>query len=185
MADDVTAPGTGVVFASDDVGSGVQVPLTKLAISTDGSRTLIPADGTLGLSVNQAKSDVINDEIATGATAAQTGGLSKYRLISLNTTNGNNIKVSAGRVYGWYVANTNAAARYMKLYNLAGAPTVGTDVPFLTILLPATAAGPSYVSFPPGIAFPTGIAIALTTIGSDADATAVAANEIIVNLFYK
>lgn len=33
-------------------------------------------------------------------------------------------------------SNINAAARYLKLYNKASAPTVGTDTPVLTIPLP-------------------------------------------------
>ena len=65
MADDVSVV-AGLYtadVATDDVGSGKQAQIVKLAISTDGSRTLIPADGTNGMLVNLgANNDVIIDD---------------------------------------------------------------------------------------------------------------------------
>jgi hypothetical protein len=63
MADNVPiTPGSGADIATDQVtGTGEQVQLVKLAISTDGSRTLIPADGTNGL-----KTDVSNACLPVG-----------------------------------------------------------------------------------------------------------------------
>ncbi len=60
MADNVPiTPGTGADIATDQVtGTGEQVQLMKLAISTDGSRTLIPANGTDGLSVKLTNASV-------------------------------------------------------------------------------------------------------------------------------
>jgi hypothetical protein len=54
VADNVPiTPGTGADIATDQVtGTGEQIQLFKLAVSADGSRTLVPADGTSGLSVN-------------------------------------------------------------------------------------------------------------------------------------
>lgn len=111
------------------------------------------------------------------------GGLTISTLLSAATTNATSVKASAGQVFGWFLSNSNAAARYFKLYNKASAPTVGTDVPVMTIYLPAGAA--ANVEFSHGIAFATGIAFAITTGATTADTGAVAANEIIVNLLYK
>lgn len=60
MADNVPiTPGTGADIATDQVtGTGEQIQLFKLAISTDGSRTLVPADGTDGLSVKLTNTNV-------------------------------------------------------------------------------------------------------------------------------
>lgn len=96
---------------------------------------------------------------------------------SAATTNATNIKASAGTVWSIVASNINAAARYLKVYNLAAAPTVGTSVPVFTLKIPADDVirldgGPN------GIRFATGIAIALTTENTDAGTTAVAANEI-------
>jgi hypothetical protein len=113
-----------------------------------------------------------------------TGGATIYRLLSAATTNSNNVKSTAGQLYGWYMFNTSASIKYVKLYNKATAPTVGTDTPVLTFPLPATdgaVQNPSGV----GIPFATGIGIAITGAAADADTTAVAANDVIVNLFYK
>ncbi len=84
------------------------------------------------------------------------------------------------------VTNTNAAVRYLKIYNKASAPIVGTDTPVLVFAIPAatTGAGSNIPIGVPGIKFVTGIAFALTTGAADSDTAAVAANEIIVNLAY-
>jgi hypothetical protein len=111
------------------------------------------------------------------------GGLTISRTLSAASTNATSVKGSAGQVFGWYLYNANAAVRYLKLYNKATSPTVGTDTPVMTIPIPPGAG--ANVEFSHGIAFATGIGLALTTGVADADTAAVAANEIIVNLFYK
>jgi hypothetical protein len=110
-------------------------------------------------------------------------GLLVGRVISAATTNATSVKGSAGQVYGWYLYNANAAVRYLKIYNKASAPTVGTDTPIMTIPIPPGSA--ANVEYTNGVAFGTGIAIAITTGVADSDTGAVAANEIIVNLLYK
>jgi hypothetical protein len=105
------------------------------------------------------------------------------RLISANTTNATVVKSSPGVVGGWALYNINAAVRYLKVYNKATAPTVGTDTPALTILIPSNSG--NNFQLPKEIEFDAGISFALTTGITDADSTAVAASEIIVNLFYK
>lgn len=102
---------------------------------------------------------------------------------SAATTNARTIKASAGTLYSIKANNTNAAARYLKLYNTATAPTVGTTVPVLTIPIPAT--GFADVEFGAmGHRFGTGISMALTTGMADSDTAAVAANEIKVVTSY-
>jgi hypothetical protein len=116
-----------------------------------------------------------------------TGGLSIYRLLSAATTNAANVKASAGQLYGWYVSNTNAAARFLKIYNTASAPTAGSGTPVMTIAIPggSTAGAGSNVEFTNGIAFSSGIGITVTGAVGDTDTTAIAANEVILNLLYK
>jgi hypothetical protein len=111
------------------------------------------------------------------------GGLSIKRLLSANTTNATSVKASAGQVYGWHLSNANAGARFLKLYDKASAPTVGSDTPVMTIPIPGS--GIAVLDQPMGIAFSTGIAFALTAAVGDSDTTAVAVNEIVVNLLYK
>lgn len=53
MADNVAiTAGSGTSIATDDAGAGGHVQLVKLAISTDGSATPIPAEATNGLDVD-------------------------------------------------------------------------------------------------------------------------------------
>ncbi len=53
MADGVAiTAGSGTTIATDDAGAPGHVQLFKLAISTDGSATLIPADAANGLDVD-------------------------------------------------------------------------------------------------------------------------------------
>jgi hypothetical protein len=116
--------------------------------------------------------------------ASTTGGATPYRLISAASTNATSVKASAGTVYGMMLFNANAAVRYVKFYDKASSPTVGTDTPSLTIPLPPTNGGVVWpLPLPAG--FTTGIALAITTGVADADTGAVAANDIVVNLIYK
>ena len=109
-----------------------------------------------------------------------------YRLLSAASTNQTSVKASAG-IVGWVMAtNVNSAHRYLKLYNKASAPTVGTDTPAMTLLIPGNTAGAGFI-LPPGAdaLFTTGIALALTTgDGADTDVGAVALREIIVHIGY-
>lgn len=99
-----------------------------------------------------------------------------YSLTTAASTNAAAIKASAGTLFELTVSNPTATAAYLKLYNKATAPTVGTDVPVLTVTVPATSA-----TAPPvvlnlgaiGKRFSTGIAIAVTAaaIATDTAAT--------------
>lgn len=105
-----------------------------------------------------------------------------YRNIDIDET-GKNIKASAGVITGYFISNLNTSAvRYIKFYNKATAPTVGTDTPFLTIpLQPKTAAN---LSASDHIYFSAGIGIGATTGVADNDSGAPSNNDVVVNIFY-
>jgi len=117
---------------------------------------------------------------------ATSGGLSISRTLSANNTTGIVVKASAGQVYTIIAHNTNAAARFLKIYNKATAPTVGTDTPVMTLPIPGNTAGAGFVMDVGGmgIAFATGIGIGITTGVADADTGAPAANECVVNILF-
>lgn len=106
-----------------------------------------------------------------------------YTLVSLSSTNATVVKATPGFVTGFSVFNINAAVRYIKFYNKATAPTVGTDTPVMVFGIPA-GSGNNYV-LPCSVSFSSGISFALTTGITNADTGAVAASEILVNIFYK
>ena len=168
------------------------VALADDAVFTPATTKVIPAgffaDETSPDSVNEgdigAARMTLDRKILTVQHAHTNGGWTPYKLISAATTNATSVKASAGQVGYAMVTNTNAAARFLKLYNKASAPTVGTDTPVHTFLIPGNTSGFT-INFGLGVEFTTGIAFALTTGVADSDTAAVAANEIIVNLGYK
>lgn len=52
MADDITLPGAGAIVATDEGAGSRHMQLVKLAVSADGSLTLIPGDAVNGLDVD-------------------------------------------------------------------------------------------------------------------------------------
>lgn len=102
---------------------------------------------------------------------------------SAASTNATVVKASAGDVFNVAAYNSNVAVRFLKLYNQATSPVVGTDTPVLTLALPPLSA----ISVPlQSQYFSAGIAIALTTGAADADTSAVGAGDILgLNVSYQ
>ena len=95
---------------------------------------------------------------------------------SANSVNATAAKASAGKLFSVNGFNSSASVTYLKFYDKATAPTVGTDVPVLTLALPALAVFSYDLG---GIAFATGIDYGLTTDAADNGTTAVAAGAIL------
>lgn len=107
---------------------------------------------------------------AIGTVATPLG--SALSVVSTASTNASAPKTSAGNLFEVTVSNPTATAVYVKFYNKASAPTVGTDVPVLTIAVPAAAAGVGEKSFNFGAIgkrFTTGIAMAVTGAAAATD----------------
>lgn len=116
---------------------------------------------------------------------AVSGGLSKFHLVGAATTNATNVKASAGQVYAITAFNITAVPIFLKFHNTAGTPTAGTGVTD-TYLIPANTSGTGVVvNIDKGIAFATGIGVTLVTGIADADATAIAASSVVLNIYYK
>jgi len=107
--------------------------------------------------------------------------LSISRNIDIDESGDNQVNTTC-KLYGWYIHNKNAAILYLKLYNVSGAPTVGTTTPVMTIPIPPGAA--ANVSFPNGITFGTGLGVGATTGVADNDTGAPGANDLVGNFFY-
>lgn len=85
--------------------------------------------------------------------------------------------------FGWVVTNLDATTIYLKLYDKATAPAVGTDTPKLTIPIPTAAV--AVVEFLGGIDFTLGIGVGATTGVADNDTGAPGANEVVGQLLYR
>lgn len=149
------------------------------ALKVDGSASTQPVSGTVSVNALPTGSSLIGD---VGIKPRTSGGLTIFHLVSAASTNATNIKASAGQVFGWYISNRNSSS-FMKVafHNTAGTPTAGSGVVSTVDIPPLSAAN---VFDEIGIAFGTGIAITTVSGAADTDATAVAANDLNINIFY-
>lgn len=167
MADNVSiTAGSGTTVAADDIGAGVLAQRVKVVWGADGTGNDTQISKPLPVEI-----------VPNGG-----GGCTIYYLTSAATTNGVNVKASAGNVYSIIATNTNAAVRYLRLYNVAGAPTVGTTATKSCVAIPGN--GGIVVPLANSLAFTTGIAISLTTGAADTNTGAVAADEIKLTIGY-
>ena len=113
---------------------------------------------------------------------ATSGGLTIGRNIDVDESGDLVGAAGAHQLYGWYLFNAASAIRYVKFYDKATAPVVGTDTPVLTIPLPAESG--ANVEYSVGIPFTLGIGIGATTAVADADTGAPGANEVIAAILY-
>ena len=139
---------------------------------------VFPAAPTITLGAGTALAGDVGVQYRTTASGLAT---TNTHFVAAGSTNATSVKATAGKVFGWYFANTTAAWRYVKLHNIATAPTAGSGV-VRTIGVPPNGVASFYSEG--GITFATGIGLTMVTGAADADATAVTANDIVGELFY-
>lgn len=116
-------PGTQRVILASGVNYAVNnVQLGGVAVAT--------GSGVNGTGVQRVT--VATDQAAFAVTATPPGG-TPISIVTAATTNATSIKTSGASLYTITISNVTAATIYVKLYNKASAPTVGTDVPNITI----------------------------------------------------
>jgi hypothetical protein len=120
---------------------------------------------------------------AVNAATATAAGTTLHHLVAAATTNATSVKAAGGNLYAAYLLNTSATIKFVKFFNKASAPTVGTDTPVITIGIPP---GTTYnlEGVNVNIGFSTGIAYAITGLSGDLDTTVVVAGDVIVSLVY-
>jgi hypothetical protein len=139
---------TGTAVVSIEAGAGSGIVGIDTPVTITGVLTTTPTTTKSAVSVNSAA-----------------------------TTNATSLKATSGSLYELSITNLSAAPKFVKLYNKATAPTVGTDVPVRTIEVAANASRD--IEFGAlGKLFTTGIAFAITGAQPIADATAVAAGDV-------
>lgn len=152
--------------------------------------TLADKTGTAFDSSNPIPVSITTGGVAAGTTTAksadvlttvaiphpQASGATSSRVVSAATTNATSLKASAGNIVNIDVFNVAAYDVFLKIYNKASAPTVGTDTPVWTIPL-KTAQGYAR-TFPVGKSLATGIAYAITKLQADSDTTVVVAGDV-------
>lgn len=163
--------GVAAVAGNGVSGTGVQ----RVTIASDSTGQVALAAGTAF--VGQA---------AGVATATVTNTTAPCYITSAASTNATNCKASAGNLYSIQAINTTATLYFLRLYNLASAPTCSSATGFVrTVPLPASATGAGVV-IPQdvGEGFATGIGFCLTGGGASTDNTS-AATGVYLTLLYK
>lgn len=157
-------------------GSGNQI--TAFPVTDNGGALTVDNGGTFAVQAAQS-----GTWAAARTVGAADDGITPYSLIAAGSTNATSVKASAGRLHWMMVFNFSTSVRYLKLYNKASAPTVGSDTPVLRLPIPPNSNGFQLSPAVP-LVFSSGIAFALTTGILDTDSTGVSANDVVVNLGY-
>jgi hypothetical protein len=132
----------------------IQGTASMTAIKTDGSATTQPVSGTVTANAGTGT-------LATKTVPQTSGGMPLPFSASVNATK-QQVKGSAGQVYGYHILNNTAAIAYMQVFDKASASvTVGTTTPDYVIPLPASFGATLEIST--GVAHANGITVACTT----------------------
>jgi hypothetical protein len=133
-----------------------------------------------------ATDDAGNDQTIITIAGGSGVDLTPYHAVSAASTNATAVSSTARKLGMIACYNNNASPRYLKIFDRASAPTLGTHTPILTLEIPgnSTNGAGNNLPLPNPIGLTNGLAYALTTGNGDADTGAVAAGDIIVNLGY-
>lgn len=167
----------GLVSVSDYESVNVAINNIRPQLRTNGGIPTLIEDGNL--------TAVGTVSVVTNAGTPAVPA-TPYFVNSAASTNGALILTGTSGLQALWATNTGATDAFVKLYNKATAPTVGTDIPEMIIPVPAAVSGlPGVAQISPGFngyRFPLGLGIAITGGAADTDTTAVAAGQVKVKL---
>jgi len=187
---------TAVAIKAASTAAVAADPAMVVAISPNNNTNALSLWARIGDATNGPAAVKAASTSAAAADPALTVSLSPnlpvptvHTLEAAATTNATSVKASAGRITALVLTSplVTATVRFFKLYNKASAPTVGTDIPVMTVPFVTAATNGGSVSLnisDLGIYFSTGIAYAITALATTADTTAVAAGEVKVYMNY-
>lgn len=110
-----------------------------------------------------------------------------FRLVAAASTNATSITARRTRVNKIVVSNNSGTVHHLKLYDKATAPTVGTDVPVLSLFIGINSSSPqTFILSKEDVIFYAGLGIGIVggNTAADSDTTAATANAVIVHIFY-
>jgi hypothetical protein len=170
LGSQLSAASLSTVTASDDP------ILTAIGATADAASN---TTGSLNAHMRYVASKI--DGISPAAAGTSTPA-NQVRIKAAASTNATSVKSSGGRIFSMELHNGAAYDVFLKLYQKATAPTVGTDVPVHTVRVKAAS---DYVAiFPWGYPMPTGFAYAITKLYADTDTTVVVADDLYGTISY-
>lgn len=169
----VTAVSGG--FASGSIAGGAMVDIGAKADAANAATDTTPVSL---ISLAKEISALLQAPVSQAQKPSSASGdaLTECVVVSAASTNATNCKASAGNLYEYEFTNTTTTAYYVRLYNLATAPTCTSATGFIRSIAvpPAAAAGGvgGIVSRGDlGVAYSTGIAYCLTGGAAGTDNT--------------
>lgn len=181
----IAGGGSGSNAAAGQTGAAVPSDADYQGVNVGGNLT-----GVTGKSLNSGA--VIAPTIAivdgSGNQVTAFGGsaaaiATNKHIVSVGSDNAQNIKNAAATLFAVRVFNNAGYPVYVKLYNKATTPTVGTDTPFKTIGVQAGTQRDVAISGG-GITMGTGIGLGIVKGIADSDDTAVLASDCVVDVEY-
>ncbi|MCA3072477.1 MAG: hypothetical protein IOD11_18840 [Rhodocyclaceae bacterium] len=177
-----TAPASSTTWtvgfvAAEDV---VNVPFYLAGIRQQGFAAPLPVVFPAAQAVSFTMPALVAGSAAIGDVGVQyrasaTGAGTPTNINSPATPALQTIKGTAGRLLGLTLLNTNAATRFLKVFNVVS-PTLGTTAATLDIALPPNV--PVSVTYEGGIGFATAITCIVTGGRGLTDNTAITGNEV-------
>lgn len=153
---------------------------------TSGTQSWRFVQGTYATEPIPAAQASATQAVSGSVTVTPPAPATPYYKNSTADTNGALVLTGTSSLHCLWATNIGATPAFVKLYNKATAPTVGTDVPEMIIPVPAAVSGvPGVASINPGFLtfrFALGLGIAITGGMADSDTTAVAAGQVKVKL---
>jgi hypothetical protein len=165
-----------------------RIRIESLARPSSDAASAFPVAVQNTAAVTVSSGTVTTVSTVTAVTTAGTPAAPATPLIinSANSTNGQLVLTGTSGLQALFASNTGATVAYVKLYNKASAPTVGTDTPAMLITVPAAVSGvPGEKEITPGFngyRFALGLGLAITGGAADSDTTVVAAGQVKVIL---
>lgn len=181
--------GSAVTFNTDVVEDAVETTgVAGPMVLTVRRATAISSAGTDGenATLNTNPQGRLYSAAILEASAITTNSAVPHHIATASTTNATSVKPTSGNVYGYHLVNMTATPYYLRMYNLATAPTCSSASGFVkTIPIPASTTGAGIVvPIDIGEGYSTGIAYCVTGGGSSTDNTNAAAGTYI-NILYK
>lgn len=172
------------------VVNGATAPSSVTTLSIDSvlvvEQSVLPVDITGSRSHNTPERatpvNVLGLPTLSLQPASYQGGFtSAGYFISTTGTNANLLRAGAANLGYLHVTNLSAATKYLKLYNKATVPVIGTDNPVFIYPIPAGFCGVLVMSAAGIRAFPLGLGFGITANYAVTDTTAVAAGDVALN----
>lgn len=158
---------------------GAQTGTATVTVAASKTNGMVGIDTAIALAAGAAAIGSITNTAFTATPVIATN----FALTAAATTNATSIKATAGSLFNLNITNYSSLAKFVKLYDKATAPVVGTDIPVDTIEVAANSF--RQMTFGEiGSRFAAGIAYAITALQADTDTTATAAGDVKVHGSY-